>query len=116
MGNDISHEQPTRKPKLLEQVRELAGQILLPPHGRGYSGWIRRFILSQQTPPREMGGVEVARFLSHLAAVQDVSPSTQNQAFSAILFLYRDALRKPLDDPGPVKRAQRERKVPVMAH
>jgi len=43
-----------------------------------------------------------------------VSPSTQNQAFSAVLFLYNEVLQKPLNDLGPYKRAQRARKVPVV--
>src|SRR5687767_4591096 len=61
-----------------------------------------------------MGGREVARFLSDLATRGEVSPSTQNQAFSALLFLYQDFLQRPLDDLGPVTRAQRERKRPAV--
>ncbi len=116
MSNEISQEQPASKPKLLEQVRELLrAKYYSRRTEEVYLGWIRRFILFHgKRHPREMGGAEVARFLSHLAAVQDVSPSTQSQTFSAILFLYRDVLQKPLDDLGPIKRAQRERKVPVV--
>ena len=56
----------------------------------------------------------MARFLSSLANEGQVSPSTQNQAFSALLFLYRDFLGQPLDDLDPVTRAQRARKVPAV--
>ena len=105
-----------RKPKLLEQVRELLrAKYYAIRTEEAYLGWIRRFILfSDKRHPREMGGREVAAFLSDLATRHEVSPSTQNQAFSALLFLYQDFLQRPLDDLGPVTRAQRERKRPVV--
>src|SRR5688572_3312202 len=105
-----------RKPKLLEQIRELLrAKYYAIRTEEAYLGWIRRFILfSDKRHPKEMGGREVARFLSDLATRGEVSPSTQNQAFSALLFLYQDFLQRPLDDLGPVTRAQRERKRPAV--
>lgn len=77
------------KPKLLDQVRELLrAKYYSIRTEEAYLGWIRRFILfSGKRHPNEMGGREVARFLSHLATRREVSPSTQNQAFSALLFV-----------------------------
>src|SRR5437867_836056 len=58
---------------------------------RTYREWITRFILFHgKRHPREMGATEVERFLSDLAVTRHVAASTQNQAFNALLFLYRD--------------------------
>ncbi|MFZ1398548.1 MAG: integron integrase, partial [Candidatus Promineifilaceae bacterium] len=63
-----------------------------------YVDWIKRFILfHQKRHPSEMGKDEVEAFLTHLAVDRDVAASTQNQALSALLFLYRDVLNQPLD-------------------
>ena len=62
----------------------------------------------------EMGEKEVNLFLSHLATAKHVSASTQNQALSAILFLYKNVLHKELGDFGDVIRAKRSRKIPVV--
>src|SRR3989442_7752442 len=59
-----------------------------------YVGWVKRFILfNKKRHPRETGMSEVQTFLTHLAVERHVSASTQNQALSAILFLYRDVLK-----------------------
>ena len=80
-----------------------------------YVGWMRRFILfHKKRHPREMGGPEVAAFLSHLTVRQDVSASTQNQALSALLFLYAEVLGRPLGALGPVERSRRPKKLPVV--
>ncbi|MGH9438506.1 MAG: phage integrase N-terminal SAM-like domain-containing protein, partial [Terriglobia bacterium] len=64
---------------------------------RAYVGWIRRFILANgKRHPRDMGGVEVAAFLTRLATHGRVAASTQNQALSALLFLYRAVLEVEL--------------------
>ena len=63
-----------------------------------YVDWVRRFILHfDKRHPRELGAHEVERFLTHLAVERRVSASTQNQAKSALLFLYREVLRAELD-------------------
>ena len=61
-----------------------------------------------------MGVPEVARYLAHLAISARVSSSTQNQAFSAILFLYRDVLQRPLEGLEDVVRAKRPVRVPLV--
>ena len=63
--------------------------------------------------PREMGSGEVNAFLTHLAVEMQVSPSTQNQALSALLFLYRELLERDLDLDGLV-RARTKRRLPVV--
>ena len=77
-----------RAPRLLDEVRE---RIRFKHYSirteRSYVGWIRRFILFHgKRHPREMGAREVEAFLTHLASNRDVAASTQNQAFSALLF------------------------------
>jgi Phage integrase, N-terminal SAM-like domain len=87
-----------RPPKLLDRVRE-ANRLR---HGsrsteKSYVGWIRRYILFHgKRHPAEMGAPEVTRFLSSLAVEGRVAASTQNQALSALLFLYRHVLHQDL--------------------
>ncbi len=70
-----------------------------------YVGWTRKFILFHGTRhPAEMGEPEVNSFLTYLAVERHVAASTQNQALSALLFLYKDVLDRPLDDFGAVVR------------
>lgn len=88
-----------QKVKLLDQVRQ---KIRLKGYSyqteKTYVDWIKRFILfHQKRHPSEMGKDEVEAFLTHLAVDRDVAASTQNQALSALLFLYREVLNQPLD-------------------
>src|SRR5512139_1311955 len=81
----------SRKPKLLDQVREA---IRVRHYSRrteeAYVLWIRRFVIFHgKRHPAALGSAEVSAFLSHLAMREQVSASTQNQALSAVLFLYR---------------------------
>jgi integron integrase len=104
------------KPKLLEQVR---GTLRMKHYSyrteQQYLGWIRRFILYHgKRHPREMSQREVERFLSHLATDRHVSASTQNQALSAILFLYRQVLKIELPWLENVVRAKRPARIPVV--
>lgn len=62
-----------------------------------YLYWIKRFILfHDKRHPSTLGQAEATAFLSHLARVDHVAASTQNQALAAILFLYKDTLNEPL--------------------
>lgn len=80
-----------------------------------YLGWIRRFIEANgRRHPKVLGGPEVEAFLSRLAVDGGVAPSTQNQALSALLFLYRDVLAIELPWMESVVRAKRARKLPVV--
>jgi len=105
-----------RQPRLLDRVRE-ANRLR---HGsrsteKSYIGWIRRFILFHgKRHPAEMGAPEVARFLSSLAVEGQVAASTQNQALSALLFLYRYVLHQDLPWLDDVVRARRPKHLPVV--
>lgn len=80
-----------------------------------YIGWIRRFIrANRMRHPREMGGAEVEMFLTHLAVRGQVAASTQNQALSALLFLYRQVLRLDLPWMENVVRAKRPKRLPTV--
>ena len=82
---------------------------------QSYISWIRRFILfNSKRHPREMGADEVQRFLSDLAVRGNVAASTQNQALSAILFLYQKVLRVKLPWLDEVVRAKRPVRIPVV--
>ena len=80
-----------------------------------YVGWIRRFILANgKRHPNEMGAHEVEAFLTYLATQGRVAASTQNQALSALLFLYREVLQQDLPWLQNVRRAKRPRRLPVV--
>lgn len=81
-------------PRLLDHVRQaIRTRHYSPRTEKAYVGWIRRYIFFHgKRHPDQMGQPEVTRFLSALATRSKVSASTQNQAFSALLFLYRDVL------------------------
>jgi integron integrase len=82
---------------------------------QAYIDWSRRFILFHgKRHPNEMGEKEISEFLSHLAVEKNVSASTQNQAFSALLFLYQQVLDRKLPFIDQVERAKRPAKVPVV--
>lgn len=83
------------QPRLLDQVRErLRVKHYSLRTEESYLQWIRRFILFHgKKHPREMGVAQVEAFLSHLATDARVAASTQNQALSALLFLYREVLQ-----------------------
>ncbi len=105
-----------RAPGLLEEVRR---RLRLKHYSKrteqAYVGWIRRFVLAnRKRHPRDMGGVEVERFLSQLAVAGQVAAGTQNQALSALLFLYRDVLDIQLPWMEQVVRAKRPQRVPTV--
>ena len=82
---------------------------------QAYLGWVRRFVAHHgRRHPRTMGAAEVQAFLTALAVEGRVAPSTQNQALSALLFLYREVLGMELAWMESVVRAKRQRKLPVV--
>ena len=105
-----------RRPRLLDRVRmEMRTRHYSPRTERTYVAWIRRFIRFHGTRhPRELGEPEVVAFLSSLAVDGQVSASTQNQALSALVFLYSDVLGMPLDWLDGVVRARRPARIPVV--
>ena len=102
--------------RLLGQVRErLRAKHYSMRTEDVYVQWIRRFIFFHGTKhPREMGGPQVEAFLSNLATVGRVAASTQNQALSALLFLYREVLQCELPWMDGVVRAKRPKHMPVV--
>jgi len=103
------------KPKLLEQVRRFmrARRYSLRTE-QAYLDWMRRFILFHaKRHPTELGEGEIASFLSDLALHQ-VAPSTQNQAFCALLFFYQQFLGRKLGRIDGALRATRPARVPVV--
>ena len=105
-----------RPPRLLDRVRE-ANRLR---HGsrsteKSYIAWIRRYILFHgKRHPAEMGAPEIAQFLRSLAVEGKVAASTQNQALSALLFLYRYVLHQDLPWLEDVVRARRSKHLPVV--
>src|SRR5207302_1992882 len=80
-----------------------------------YLGWIRRFIFFHgKRHPAEMSAGEISRFLSSLATERHLSASTQNQALSAILFLYRHVLNQEVPWLDDLVRAKRPQGLPVV--
>jgi integron integrase len=80
-----------------------------------YVAWVRRFVLFHgERRPSELGAPEVTGYLSHLASVAKVSASTQNQAFSALIFLYRDVLGRELAGLADTPRAKRPERLPLV--
>lgn len=103
-------------PRLLDQVREaIRTRHYSIRTEEAYLQWIRRFIFFHgKRHPAEMGAPELEAFLTHLAVERNVAASTQNQALSAILFLYRDVLHVQLPWLDGVTRAKRPKRLPVV--
>ena len=111
-----THPEPQAQPKLLDQVRAQARKRHLAlSTEKQYVQWIRRYILyHNKRHPLEMGRAEVEAFLSHLAVEGNVSASTQNQALSALLFLYREVLNQDFGWLQNVTRAKKPKRLPVV--
>ncbi len=105
-----------KPPRLLQQVRNRIQRLNYSYRTeQAYAYWIRQFILfSGKRHPREMGKEEVERFLTYLATQRRVSASTQNQALSALLFLYQQVLKIEIGWVEDVVRAKRPSRVPVV--
>jgi integron integrase len=106
----------TEPPKLLDQVR---GKIRLKHYSirteQAYVDWIKRYILFfDKRHPKDLGAHEVEQFLTHLAVERRVSASTQNQAKSALLFLYKEVLAIDLPWLDNVERAKAPKRLPVV--
>ncbi len=104
------------QPRLLDRVHNLMRALHLSPRTEeAYVQWIRRFILFHgKRHPLDMGEQEIVRFLSHLATEGKVSASTQNQALSALLFLYKDVLQRQVEWLEGVVRARKPVRLPLV--
>lgn len=107
---------PVEIEKLLKKVRD----VLRVKHysirtEESYVRWIQYFLrFHHNQNPLRMGKVETGNFLTHLAVQRKVAASTQNQALSALLFLYKEVLQQPLEWLDNVERAKRPQRVPVV--
>jgi integron integrase len=111
-----AHPNGVNTPRLLDQVREA---IRLRHYSikteESYSYWIRYFVRYHKLRhPREMGAAEINQFLTFLAMQRTVSPSTQNQALNAIVFLYRNVLEMDLGNFDSFVRAKQKPRLPVV--
>ena len=105
-----------QKPKLLDQLRlALRTRHYSRRTESAYCHWVKRFIYFHNIRhPAEMAEPEINAFLTHLAVKRKVSASTQNQALSALLFLYRHVLNREIGDLDEVIRARRSQRLPVV--
>jgi integron integrase len=104
------------KKKLLDQVRDV---MRLKHYSlrteRTYCDWIERFIrFHEMRHPAEMAESEVTAFLTSLARDRNVAASTQNQALSALLFLYKEVLKQEIGWLDSVERAKKPARLPVV--
>ncbi len=104
------------KPKLLDQLREaLRSSHYSRRAEQTYCHWVKRYVhFHNVRHPAEMAEPEINAFLTHLAVGEKVSSSTQNQALSALLFLYRHVLGREVGDLGEIIRARKPKRLPVV--
>lgn len=106
----------TKRPDLLEQVRN----VIRVKHyalntEKSYLSWIRQFILfHKKRPPSAMGEREIGEFLTHLAVKRNVAAPTQNSALNAIVFLYKEVLKKDIGLIENIQRAKMHKRLPVV--
>ncbi|MGD0014223.1 MAG: phage integrase N-terminal SAM-like domain-containing protein [Bryobacteraceae bacterium] len=106
----------TPQPRLLDRMREaLRSRHYSPRTEQSYCHWVKRFVLFHGARhPSDMAEPEINAFLTHLAVKESVSASTQNQALSALLFLYRYVIGREVGDLGELIRARRPLRVLVV--
>ena len=103
-------------PKLLDRVRDAMRTLHYSRRTEeAYVAWIRRYIIFHcKTHPAQMGAADISKFLTWLAVERRVSASTQNQALSALLFLYKRVLTVEIGAVPPVVRARTSERLPVV--
>ena len=109
----------TKSPEWDEVIDKLAGEIKTRHYSRktlkAYADWSRKFqIYLKHKPPDALSTADVKAYLTYLAVTCKVSASTQNQAFNALLFLFRHILKKDFGDHKDVPRAKRSSYIPVV--
>jgi integron integrase len=104
------------KTKLLQQLRDnLRLRHYSPRTEEAYVAWVVRFVrFHDRRHPAELGREAIQRFLTHLAVDRRVAPSTLSQALAAILFLYREVIRRPVEQLGPIPRPRAPVRLPVV--
>ena len=106
----------TKKPRLLDQVREtIRTKHYSIRTEQSYVQWIRRYIIfHNKRHPEDIGEKEINAFLKHLAVNRSVTASTQTQALSAIIFLYKEVLGREIGFIENVYRAKKPRRLPIV--
>jgi len=112
-------QDPSSSPKgkkLLDQLRDaIRAKHYSYRTEQTYVDWCKRYILyHHKRHPAEMGVPEIQAFIIYLANDQNVAASTQNQALSAILFLYRNILLRDIEFPTDVLRAKKPERLPTV--
>jgi len=115
-GNPESRPDRKGKPRLLAQLKEsLRVRHYSRRTEQSYCYWVKRFIFFHNVRhPKEMAEPEINAFLTSLAVKEKVSASTQNQALSALLYLYRHVIGREIGDLGEVIRARKPKRLPVV--
>ena len=117
MQNDHTlPEAVTKGPRLLDQVRDaIRRKHYSYRTEEAYVFWVKRYVFfSGKRHPRELCKVHVTAFLNHLARERNVAAATQNQALSALLFLYKEVLAQPLEWLDELEHAKRPARVPTV--
>ncbi len=115
-GRILTPASPAPKTKLLDQVRETIRRKHYSLRTEStYIDWIKRYIFFHgKRHPAEMGAPELEQFLNHLAVDKKVAAATQNQALSALVFLYHEVLRKDFEWLDNLERAKKPARLPVV--
>ena len=116
LGNRMTSQTVRPKVRLLDSVRETIRRKHYSLRTEStYIDWIKRYILfHRKRHPAEMGAAEMEQFLNHLAVQKKVAASTQNQALSALVFLYREVLRKDFEWMENLERAKKPARLPIV--
>lgn len=116
LTESMRYQVESQRPRLLDRLREaIRRRHYSRRTEEAYIHWTKRFIyFSGKRHPSQLGEPEVTAFLNHLATERNVAASTQNQALSALLFLYKEALGEELDWLDGLVRAKRPQRVPVV--
>jgi integron integrase len=116
VAHDDTNTRTPEAPRLLDRVRDaIAFRHYSIRTEEQYVHWIKRFIyFSGRRHPAEMGAAEVTAFLNHLARDRNVAAATQNQALSALLFLYREVLGQGLPWLDELERVTKPARVPTV--
>ena len=111
---DNANTGAAKPPRLLEQLRDaMQRRHYSSRTEETYVHWVKRFIyFSGRRHPRELGAPEVTAFLNYLAREREVAAATQNQALSALIFLYKEVLAQPLPWLEDLERAKRPARLP----
>lgn len=106
----------TSSPKLLTQIKnKMRASSYSPKTIEAYTHWIKDFILfNNKKHPEKLSKENIEQYLTHLAVKRNVAASTQNQALSAILYLYKNIVVKEIGWLDDVVRARRSRRIPVV--